>query len=131
MIITQTSYFLWDHERKISTIIHSVFINHFQHFIILTAYLGPWVQLLSHVQLFAAPRTAAHQALLSLSVSLSLLKLTFSESVMPSNHLVLLGPFSSCPQSFPVSGSFPMSQLFTSGGQSIGATSVLPIDIQS
>ena len=38
-------------------------------------------------------------------------------------------PFSSCPQSFPASGSFPMSQLFTSGGQSIGvsaSTSVLP-----
>ena len=42
-------------------------------------------------------------------------------------------PFSSCPQSFPASGSFPMSQLFTSGGQSIGAsasTSVLSVDIQ-
>ena len=38
-------------------------------------------------------------------------------------------PFSSCPQSFPASGSFQMSQLFTSGGQSIGvsaSTSVLP-----
>ena len=31
-------------------------------------------------------------------------------------------PFSSCPQSFPASGSFPMSQLFTSGGQSIGVS---------
>ena len=40
-------------------------------------------------------------------------------------------PFSSCPQSFPASGSFPMSQLFTSGGQSIGASvSSLPMDIQ-
>ena len=41
-------------------------------------------------------------------------------------------PFSSCPQSFPASGSFPMSQLFTTGGQSIGAsasTSVLPMNI--
>ena len=39
-------------------------------------------------------------------------------------------PFS-CPQSFPASWSFPMSQLFTSGGQSIGASaSVLPINIQ-
>ena len=40
-------------------------------------------------------------------------------------------PFSSCPQSFPASGSFPMSQLFTSGGQSIGvsaSTSVLPMN---
>ena len=40
-------------------------------------------------------------------------------------------PFSSCPQSFPASGSFSMSQLFTSGGQSIGASaSVLPMSAQ-
>ena len=42
-------------------------------------------------------------------------------------------PFSSCPQSFPASGSFPMSQLFASGGQSFGvsaSTSVLPMNIQ-
>ena len=40
-------------------------------------------------------------------------------------------PFSSCPQSFPASGSFPLSQLFASGGQSIGvsaSTSVLPVN---
>ena len=43
-------------------------------------------------------------------------------------------PFSSCLQSFPTSGSFLMSQLFASGGQSIGASAsslVLPINIQS
>ena len=42
-------------------------------------------------------------------------------------------PFSSCPQSFPASGSFPMSQLFTSSGQGIGvsaSTSVLPMNTQ-
>ena len=42
-------------------------------------------------------------------------------------------PFSSCPQSFPASGSFPMSQSFDSGGQSIGASTlalVLPMNIQ-
>ena len=40
-------------------------------------------------------------------------------------------PFSSCPQSFPASGSFPVSWLFTSDGQSIGASaSVLPMNIQ-
>ena len=42
-------------------------------------------------------------------------------------------PFSSCPQSFPASGSFQMSQLFASGGQSIGvsaSTSVFPMNIQ-
>ena len=56
------------------------------------------------------------------------------ESVMPSNHLsTSVIPFSSCPQSFPASGSFQMSQLFTSGGQSTGvsaSTSVLPINTQ-
>ena len=44
-----------------------------------------------------------------------------------------VAPFTSCPQSFPASGSFPMSQLFTSGCQSIGVsalTSVLPMNIQ-
>ena len=42
-------------------------------------------------------------------------------------------PFSSCPQSFPASGSFPISQLFPSGGQSTGvsaSTSVLPMNTQ-
>ena len=42
-------------------------------------------------------------------------------------------PFSSCPQSFPASGSFPVSQLFASGGQSIGVSalaSVLPMIVQ-
>ena len=42
-------------------------------------------------------------------------------------------PFSSCPQSFPASGSFPMSQLFASGGQSIGVSasaSILPMNTQ-
>ena len=42
-------------------------------------------------------------------------------------------PFSSCPQSFPTSGSLQMSQLFSSGGQSIGvsaSTSVLPMNTQ-
>ena len=44
-----------------------------------------------------------------------------------------IGSFSACPQSFPASGSFPMSQLFTSGGQSIGvspSTSILPMKTQ-
>ena len=48
-------------------------------------------------------------------------------------HLILCHPISSCLQSFPVSGSFPMSQLFVSGGQSIGVSasiSVLPMNLQ-
>ena len=48
---------------------------------------------------------------------------------MSSNHLVLCWPFSSCLQSCPKSGSSLMSQLFASGGQSIGA-SVLSINIR-
>ena len=52
---------------------------------------------------------------------------------MPSNHLIPCWPFSSCLQSFPASGSLPVSQFFTSDGQSIGASasvSVLPLNIQ-
>jgi len=91
------------------------------------------VQSLSHVRLFATPWTAACQASLSITNSRSLPKLMSINSVMPSNHLILCRPVSSCPQSFPASGSFPMSQLFTSGGQSIGvsaSTSVLPVNTQ-
>jgi len=47
------------------------------------------VQLLSHVQLFATPWTAARQASLSITNSWNLLKLMSIESVMPSNHLIL------------------------------------------
>ena len=91
------------------------------------------VQSLSRVQLFATQWTAAHQASLSIINSQSLPNScplswwcypTISSSVIP---------FSSCFQSFPASGSFPMSQLLASGGQSIGAsasTSVLPMNIQ-
>ena len=61
----------------------------------------------------ATPWTAAHQASLSI-ISRSLLKLMSIESMMQSNHLILCLPFSSCPQSFPASGSFPVNQLFTS-----------------
>ena len=50
------------------------------------------VQLLSHVQLFVTPWTAAHQASLSIINSQSLLKLMSIESVMPSNHLILCCP---------------------------------------
>ena len=64
------------------------------------------IQLLSYVWLFAIPWTAACQASLSFTVSQSLLKLRFIESVIPSTHLILCCPFS-CPQSFPASRSFP------------------------
>ena len=50
------------------------------------------IQLLSHVQLFATPWTAAHQASLSITNFWSLLKLMSIESVMSSNHLILCRP---------------------------------------
>ena len=69
------------------------------------------VQSLSRVWLFATPGTVAHWASLSLIISQSLLKLMFVELVMPSNHLILCCPFSSCPQSFPASVSFQMREI--------------------
>ena len=92
-----------------------------------------FIQQLSHVWLFVTPRTAAGQASLSITNSQSLLKIMSIKSVMPSIHLILCHPFSSCLQSFPASGSFQMSQFFSSGGQSIrvsASTSVLPMNIQ-
>ena len=74
-----------------------------------------------YVQFFVTPWTAARQASLSITFSWSLLKLRSIESLMPSNHLILCHPLLLL-QSFPASGSFPMSQLFTSGSQSIGAS---------
>ena len=64
----------------------------------------------------ATPWTAAGQASLSFTISWSLLKLMSIKSVMPSNHLILCCHFSSCPQSFPASQSFLVSQFFSSGG---------------
>ena len=89
------------------------------------------VQLLSHLRLFATLWTAASQASLSFTIAQSLLKFMSIESIMLSTHLILFHPFSFCLQSFPASGSFPRSQLFTTGGQNIGAlASILPMNIQ-
>ena len=63
------------------------------------------VQLLSHVQLFVTPWAAAHQASLSFTISWSVFKLMFIQSVMPSN-LLSAAPFSSCLHSFPATKSF-------------------------
>ena len=82
------------------------------------------VQLLSRVQPFVNLWTAARQASLSFTISQSLLKVMSIEWMMPSNHLILCHLFSSCPHSFPASGSFLMSQIFTSGGQSLGASNL-------
>ena len=90
-------------------------------------------QLLSHVWLFATPCTAAHRVPcppptpIVCSNSCPLIQWchpTISSSIIP---------FSSCLQSFPASGSFPMSRFFTSGGQSVevsASASALPMNIQ-
>ena len=74
------------------------------------------VQSLNRVWLFAIPWTAALQASLSFTVSLSLLTLMCNPTISS-----YAAPSSVCPQTFPVSRSFPMSQFFASGDQSIGA----------
>ena len=61
--------------------------------------------------------TAAHQASLSFIISWSLLKFMSTESVMPSNHIILYYPLLPLPSVFP-----SMSQLFTSGSQSTRAS---------
>ena len=95
--------------------------------------MGSSVQSVSHVRLFVTPWTAARQASLSITNSWSLLRLMSIESVMPSNYHILCCPLLLPPSIFPASGSFPVSQFFTSGGQSIGVSasaSVLPMNIQ-
>ena len=91
------------------------------------------VQSLSRVWLFVTPWTAARQNSLSIINSRSLFKLISIESVMSSNHLILCHPLLLPPSIFPSIRPFPMSQFFTSGGQSIGVSasaSVLLMNIQ-
>ena len=80
------------------------------------------VQSLSCVRLFANPQTAGLWAPLSFIISQILLKFTVIESGMLPNHVVLCHPLFLCFLPFPASGSFLMSQLFESGGQSTGAS---------
>ena len=91
------------------------------------------VHSLSRVQLFAIPWTAARQASLSFTIYWAC---SNSCSLSQWCHPIISSsvvPFSSCLQSFPASGSFLMSRLFASVGQSTGASvsaSVLPMNIQ-
>ena len=88
------------------------------------------------VCIFATPWTAACEAVLSFTISRSLLKFMYIESVMLSSHLLLCHPFLLLPSIFPsirVFSNKPVSQLFAAGSQSIGASasaSVLPMNIQ-
>ena len=83
-----------------------VWLSSFSVYLKLSQYrLFSSVQSLSHVQLFETPWTAARQASLSITNSQSLLKLTSSESVMPSNHLILCHLLLLLPSILPASGS--------------------------
>ena len=90
------------------------------------------VQLLSHVQLIVTPRTAACQASMSITNSLSFLN-SFPLSQWCHPAISSSGIPFTCLQSFLASGSFPVSLFFASGSQSIGASasaSVLPMNIK-
>ena len=90
-------------------------------------------QLLSRVWLFVTPWTAARQASCpSLIPEVHPNPYSLNQWCHPTISSSVI-PFSSCPQSFPALGSFQMSQLFTSGGQSSGVSasaSVLPMSTQ-
>ena len=88
-------------------------------------------QLLCCVRLFATPWTAALQApLSSTSPRVCSDSCPLSQRCHPIT-LSSVAPSSSCPRSFPASGSFPVSQVFASGGHRFGASaSVVPMDIQ-
>ena len=91
------------------------------------------VQLLSHVWLFETPWIAAHKASLSLPISWSLLKFMSIASVHVHSAISFSDTLFSCSQSFPVSGTSPISWLFTSDDQNTGASAlawVLPTNIQ-
>ena len=73
------------------------------------------IQSLSHVQILATPWTTAHQASLSITNSRSLLKLLSTESVMPSNHLILCCPLLCLPSIFPSIRVFSNESVFQVG----------------
>ena len=94
------------------------------------------IQLLSCVQLSVTPRTAACQAVLSITNSQSLVKPMSIESVMPSNHLILCHPFLLPPSIFPgiilfkgVGSSHQVAKVFALAKVSASA-SVLPVNVQ-
>ena len=93
----------------------------------------PIVPSLSRVLLFATPWTAASQASLSFTISLSLLSLMSIEGVMPSNHLLLCHSLLLLPSVFPSIRVFFSESALISDGQRIRAStsaSVLPGNIQ-
>ena len=84
------------------------------------------VQSLNQVWFFATPWTVARQASLSITNSLEFTQTYVHwvcDAIQPPHRII---PFSTCLQSFPASGSLPMSQFFVSGGHSIGVSASVP-----
>ena len=115
-----------DSQSNFSAILSSTFKSMF--------YLIPSFSSVSHsCPTLCDPWAAARHASTSITNSWSLLKLMSIEQLIPSKHFILCHPLLLCIQSFPASGSFPRSQFFMSGGQSIGVSasaSVFPMNIQ-
>ena len=104
----------------LSSLITTILVN------IITLFI---VQSLILVQLFGAPWTAACQASLSITKSLSLLKLMPIESLMPSNHLILCPPLH-LPSIFPIIRGFSSESLLCISTGASASTSVVPMNIQ-
>ena len=99
----------------------------------ITCYQFSSVQSLSHIWLFVTPRTAAHQASLSITNSRSLLKLMSIKSVMPSNNLILCCPLLLPPSILPSIRVFSNESVLHIRCHSIGVSasvSVLPMNIE-
>jgi len=128
------NFLCWDYVAFYTFVLFEMFFCLFKSvFYFFFYWLLSSVQLLSCLWLFANPWTASCQAFLSITNSWSLLKLMSISSVMPSNHLIFCHPFSSCIQFFPASRSFPVSQFFSSDGQTIGVSasaSILSMNIE-
>ena len=128
-------------QRHLSQIVslHNLFLLCYEHCGImitmtLTIMYVKWYLLFSHLVMSDSetPWTAAGQASLSLTISWSLLKFMSIALVIPSSHLILCRPLLLLPSIFLSISPFPMSQLFPSGDQIIGAlvsASVLPMSI--
>ena len=104
---TQTRLIIWLHQldSEIRELVDSVDYYFYYFLIQPMCTLNGWyvvvVQSLSCVWLFVIPWTTAHQASLSFTISQILLKLMSTESVMPSNHLILCRPLLLLPSIFP------------------------------
>ena len=87
--------------KVIDSLIKTTHFSYFFSFAMMKTCVGTVVQSLKHVRLFVTLWTAACQSSLSFTISQRVLKLMSSESVMPSNHLILCPPLLLWPSSFP------------------------------